>query len=348
MIQNDQFILSERIKQKQNHQSPIFEIPTTKNSKAVFSLEKNISKPIHSEKSNLDVHTFSYVENAKILIKNNEYDLALKLLIQSVLKHPTNSYILRWLGLCFEKKRNYQSALKCYFQWYKEEQNEHSLSSLAGIFYQIGQDELALKYYQSALSFIKNPSPVLFDIYKNIGNIYVKSGDFEYAEEHYNKAYTLNPNSDTLLVNFGTLEIQKNNIELALQRFKEALEINPKNDKAWVGLALINRSMNDFDLAWGNLTTALDQNLENQTALEIGVNWSIQDQKYEIIIEKLQEYSSLYPLNLQFSYLLAQLLYLNKNTKLSLIELNRTSSIDPENESSFYLYNKISGELKHA
>lgn len=159
--------------------------------------------------------------------------------------------------------------------------------------YARGHDSEALSLYLRVLSFLNSDSPIHFTIFKNIGNIFVRAGDFDSAEENYNKAYALKPDSDVLMVNYGTLEIQRGAFDKALTCFRRAVDLNPQNDKGWVGLALIHREYGDFDLCWANLERALDENPLNETAITLVANWSHKDHREERAIPRLNTYMEL-------------------------------------------------------
>ena len=152
--------------------------------------------------------------------------------------------------------------------WYFQQAEAHYLA---------GQDELAQDAYLKALALAREGDQFLFETYKNLGNIFVRAGDFDAAEENYNRAYTLNPRSDALIVNYGILEIQRDNMQLAIERFREAVCLNRFNDKAWVGLALVHRKLGDHELAWANLVHAIDLNGDNQTARHLADQWARAD-----------------------------------------------------------------------
>jgi tetratricopeptide (TPR) repeat protein len=130
---------------------------------------------------------------------------------------------------------------------------------------------------------------VKFEVYKNTGNLCVKSGEFDLAEDFYNKAFAIKPNSDDLMVNYGALAIQRGNKICALEKFRSALNINIKNDKAWIGLALIHNDLGDYELAWGNLKTALEINPKNKIAVELCCHWARRDEKHSLVLDCLDQ-----------------------------------------------------------
>lgn len=244
------------------------------------------------------------LRNALLLIDNGDYRLATTLLRNILAREPYHADAIEWLGYCFQKQGDLENAQKCYAELIKLQPDEYSYSALAEVFYQLGREQDAEALYRKALDLIEYDSPLLFNIHKNLGNISIKAGDFEEAEESYNRAYTLNPHSDLLFVNYGTLEIQKGNIELALQRFREAVELNAQNDKAWVGIALIHREKGDHELAYANIEKALDIEPGNKVALKIFVEWSFSEYRFDRAIERIEAYLGKHTQDFEVSMLL--------------------------------------------
>lgn len=119
--------------------------------------------------------------------------------------------------------------------------------------------------------------PILFEVYKNMGNIYLKCGDIEAAEEKYNLANAIKSDDENLIVNYGVLAIQKEQYAEAKTRFAQALEVNDSSDLAWVGLALVHRAFADHDLARACLLRGLDENPYNKLAITNFYQWCEQD-----------------------------------------------------------------------
>ena len=154
--------------------------------------------------------------------------------------------------------------------------------------------EKARDAYEMALSAVTEEDPELFEVYKNLGNIFMRENDFDAAEEFYNKAFTLNGSSSVLQVNLGTLALQKADTQTALEKFRGALEIDAKNDKAWVGLGMVHNDMGDFVLARANIENAIDINPLNRTAVQLAATWGLRDHDLGFAVEALQNYVSQY------------------------------------------------------
>jgi len=151
----------------------------------------------------------------------------------------------------------------------------------------------ALEIYNTLLG--GDPTePQKFEIFKNLGNTLLKTGDFDGAEENYHKAYRIFPSSPILAINYGVLEIQRGQLDKAKARFVEVLGTDDTNDLAWVGLALVHRGHADFDLSRACMLRALDVNPINKTALVQYYKWCRED-SVPSDIEKVEAYLATEP-----------------------------------------------------
>lgn len=231
-----------------------------------------------------------FLKSAQLLMKHREYPLAMNLLRQASNLDSKNISTLKALGECLERVNRIDEALIARKALVTVDYGFESLYELGTTLYKLNRDQEAMDKYYEALSVLTVENAHLFELYKNMGNIFVRQGDFDAAEEFYNKAYTMNPNSDILLVNFGTLEVQRQDFEKSLFCFRRAVEINAENDKAWVGLAMVHNHFADTDLAWANIETALDINPRNRTAVHLAANWGVRDHRVLKAIDALQIY----------------------------------------------------------
>ena len=135
----------------------------------------------------------------------------------------------------------------------------------------------ALKSYHQVLDQVEDKDPRLFEVYKNMGNLYLKCGDIEAAEEKYNLANAINSEDESLIINYGVLAIQKGQYEEAKKRFASVLTQNKNSDLAWVGMGLVHRAHSDHDLSRACLLRGLDENPYNKLALTNYYQWSLQD-----------------------------------------------------------------------
>jgi Tfp pilus assembly protein PilF len=232
----------------------------------------------------------SWTQHAATLIHHREYATAQNLLRHALIKDSRNVRAISLMATVLEKVGHSEEAIKCRRALVRIEPSADHRLDLAALYYGLENDEAALSNYEEALATQAVPEGRLFEVYKNIGNILVRKGDFEAAEDFYNRAFTIEPKSDALLVNFGTLEINRDDLEAATTRFRTALDINPNSDRAWVGLALVHRSKGDFELSWANLERALDLNPSNRTALKLIVEWAVRDGRVQSAAVRLENY----------------------------------------------------------
>jgi tetratricopeptide (TPR) repeat protein len=216
---------------------------------------------------------------------------------------------IRWMGWCFKQEGDYENALKCYEQLAQRRVTDQDLFELGEVYYALKRDAEAQTTWLDALGQADAESPRLFDLHKNLGNVFTRTGDYDSAEENYNKALTIRPWSDVLQVNLGSLNFQKQNYKVALEYFKKGVELNHFNDKAWCGVALVAREMNDPEWAVSALKKCLDINPYNLTAIQLLVNWGQADFNWDDSIEKIRIYLDKFQDDADLLYALAGLLF---------------------------------------
>ncbi|MEN0060388.1 MAG: tetratricopeptide repeat protein [Bdellovibrio sp.] len=288
-----------------------------------------------------DARVAAYIVNAQVLIKHKEYSLALNILRQASNLDSKNETVLKMLAICLEESSHLHEALLVRQAWAKVTPCFESLQGLATCLYKLNRDQEALDKYYEALTMLTEESESLFEIYKNMGNIFVRRGDFDGAEEYYNKAYTLNSQSDVLLINFGTLEVQRNDFDKSLFCFRKAVEINIRNDKAWVGLAMVHNQVGDSELAWANIESALDINPLNRTAVHLAANWGLRDGQVQKAIGYLQGYLAGVEQDEDMSLVLINLFCSIGQVDLALLEMERVLLWNPDHKEVRELKKKI-------
>lgn len=313
---------------------------------AIEEFEAEIESEKHSGIKDPRVEKF--LTNARLLAKHREYSLALNLLRQASNYDSKNPQTLNMLAQVLQKTGRVDEALIVQKALLKVDYGFNSLFGFATSLYQMGRDQEALDKYYEALSVLVEENEHLFELYKNMGNIFVRQGDFDGAEEYYNKAYTVNTQSDVLLVNFGTLEVQRNDFDKSLYCFRKAVEINPENDKAWVGLAMVHNHFGDGELAWANLETALDINPKNRTAAHLAANWGLRDGRSHKAIEALEAYLGSVEQDEDMSLVLINLFCSTNQIDKALLEIERVLLWNPEHQEVRDLKKKITHSVKAA
>lgn len=148
----------------------------------------------------------------------------------------------------------------------------------------------ALNVYNQMLDQIQEPTGLLFNIYKNIGNIYLKAKDFDGAEESYNKAYTINSDDLNLLMSYGYLYLYSGRLSEAKDRFGWILAKDKDFSEAYIGLAILHATVGEFELSCANLSHVLDKEPSHKLALYLHYNWSDKNISSEACLEFINKY----------------------------------------------------------
>ena len=293
--------------------------------RAVEDFDRDAPAPVLDDEKIVEM----LMKNAVLLDEAGERRLASNILRNVLIRRPDHPEALMRMGLCLRDEGRHEEALKCFRALAKTERKLEAQILIAETFYLNENDAMALAGYRDVLKQVVGDQKALFEIYKNVGNIHVRAGDFDAAEEFYNKAYTIQPESDVLMVNYGTLEIQREALPEAVQRFRRSVEINKDNDKGWVGLSLVHRQMGDHDLAWANVQRALDINKRNRTALRLVVDWGVADHRVSAAVSHLQEYLDIDGEDAEMSFTLAKLFTHAGRLTEARMELERVLALDP-------------------
>jgi tetratricopeptide (TPR) repeat protein len=336
---------------QQNQRTTFFEIlPESENSRRnalrEFEQAKNpvAAAPVHPNHNASRIAEF--LLNAETLLTHGEKSLARILVYEALKMDSKNVAALKKATQFLDPKKDCRQLIHIQKQICENDLSFETMSQLGHFHYLGGQDEQALAVYNAALNLVVSETDALFEIYKNIGNIMTKSGDYDGAEEYFHKAYTLAPDSDVLLVNLGTLFVQRQDFSSALERFRLAVEKNPLNDKAWVGLALSHQQMGDFQLSNANIEKALDLNPLNRTAVHIYANWCVRDGKYLSAISALENYLASVELDEELSFVLIHLFCKTNQFSLAQLESERVLLWNPLNTQMSQIQSEIR-KMKH-
>lgn len=275
------------------------------------------------------------VENAQILIRGRDFDLAKNLVGRSLQFYPRNLKLLNLLAEVSVILRDWQMVEKSYRALVDIDDSEENVLKLCETLQRTGRFSEARKQYSDLLARTNVSEENLFQVYKDLGNLCIREDDLDSAEEFYNKAFAIDHYSDTLLVNFGTLELKKGCTEVALERFRDALEVNSENSQAWVGLALIHRQYGDFELSYANVSSALDHDPYNVSALKLFSDWSAATGRSQAAIQRLVEYLEIHDQDDEVLLVLAKMYFVSGQIPLAVLEAEKAFSLNPDNRDAF-------------
>ncbi len=273
------------------------------------------------------------IETANSLLENNqELFLANALIAREVQKNNYDYNLVFKLGKGYLKNQNFEAAKTCFLILKNADTNHFEYHFyLAQSCEALGELTEAREIYLDALLISTMDLNLLFEAYKNIGNIYLKEKNIETAEDFYHKAYSLNPESPQLLVNLGTLEMQKEDASRSIERFRSALQINPQFAPAWVGLALSYQNFGEQSLAWASILKAIECDHKNATALLLLSQWSVKNNNVELAVKHLMNYFDCGEFDDQLSQCFIELCVQINNFNLARIEIERALLWNPKN-----------------
>ncbi|PWU14777.1 MAG: O-linked GlcNAc transferase [Bdellovibrio sp.] len=274
------------------------------------------------------------IKNSDLLANAGDHGLA-AILCRQALRYDSRSVTA--IDRLFLLTRSDAERFKLAKTAYELEPNLARGLRLAKILVEKNQLERALELYLQIAAQITEENELVFEIYKDVGNIYVRQRDFDGAEEYYHKAFALNPDSDVLHVNLGTLEIQRSEWGKARDFFREAVGRNVNNDKGWVGLALAHEKLAEVELAFANLENAIEINPANRTAVHMMALWGQKYRRIEPAIQALQEFLSSESFDEELSLALIELFCERQQYKLAQLELERLLLWNPERPELFEL-----------
>jgi tetratricopeptide (TPR) repeat protein len=218
-----------------------------------------------------------------------------------------------------------------------------TLNALAQTEYALELLEDSFNHLHSALMVAPEDGDELFMAFKTLGNIHVRWGDWDSAEETFSKAHRLKPDSDILQVNFGSLQIQRQRFDLALEHFRCAVQLNSENDKAWVGLALCHRMKGDLELSWGNLEAAIQRNPLNETAMGLLLDWGVHEGRELQVHEYLKDFLVRGGWSEKLSLAFVYTSWRRGDVAVAQLELERLLAVNPSYEPAIKLQLQIRG-----
>jgi tetratricopeptide (TPR) repeat protein len=135
------------------------------------------------------------VDSADEEFQNENYEKALTLLNEANLKEPRNAEILFKLGFINAK---------------------------------VGDNTMAIRYYQESLDVDKDDEIV----HNSLASVYRAEGEFASAKMHLNDSLALNPLNPVTYYNYGNLMLDMKNEDVAIEMYTKALDLNPDFEEA--------------------------------------------------------------------------------------------------------------------
>ena len=254
-----------------------------------------------------NVKLSQFLISSSMLLRKGEKSAALGILVKALNKDPYHLWGLWQLTQALPAQAK-ASKVKSLELVALRSPSFINLALLGNALYDAGLLKEAKRTYFRALEKDAEGHELCFEVFKNLGNIFVQDQDFDTAEEYYQKALMVNQRSATLFANLGVLSLQVQNMEEARISFIKAIELDPRLDAGWVGIAICHHQKADFELALAALEKALDLNPKNRTAVHLYCNWCVSLNILTKGIDRLMDYLAWAYDDVEMSQLAAYLL----------------------------------------
>lgn len=130
------------------------------------------------------------------------------------------------------------------------------LTQVGTIFWDLKKADLALKYYEEAISV----DPDLPVAHYALGNLYLAQGKYPEAEKKYKIAIHLSPDDPYVIFNYGTLDLVRKRYDDAESKFNKTIKLFPKFAEAYSNLGVLYDEQGKDDKAEDNLVRAVKIN----------------------------------------------------------------------------------------
>ncbi|MBM4146316.1 MAG: tetratricopeptide repeat protein [Nitrospira sp.] len=134
-----------------------------------------------------------------------------------------------------------------------------ALHLLGVIYYQLGDNDFALKHISESLSL--NPSNA--EAYYNLGNIFKDRKQLDEAMTWYQKALQVDPNIPQIYLNLGYIFREKEQFDECVTNYRKALQIDPFNAAIYYNLGNVFQDQDkpDASIKYFQKAIQLDPNL---------------------------------------------------------------------------------------
>lgn len=128
------------------------------------------------------------------------------------------------------------------------------------------------------------------NLYRLIGDCFVKLGDLESAKGAYMQGAELDPYSSKVYIGLGTISLLKNSSDLAVPHFQKAISLAPEDEMANLGLGLSFQGMGEHKEASRWVAKTLQLNPLNSAAIFTFVKLAHETGEYAECEKALRRY----------------------------------------------------------
>jgi tetratricopeptide (TPR) repeat protein len=190
-----------------------------------------------------DEKSFALFDRGNTLIKEEQYDEALKVFDEFLTKYPEIYQVHLNIGTCYLKKNDLDKAA--------------------------AEFELVLdKALQVHGDYKKDPEAT-FRAFSGLGEVYLKRDDFQTAQKQFSQALEISPRDEVAAYNVGEVFFSNQQIDEAIKYFELATQIKKDWSKPYLKLGYVYLNKGDFAKSLEYFNTFLQMDPENPQAPQV-------------------------------------------------------------------------------
>ncbi len=194
----------------------------------------------------------------------------------------------------------------------------------------------------------RNKEKQHYDVMKELGDCYASTGEFEKAQQCYDKASSLGPDEAGPYIGLGVIALQSGLLDDAEMAFRVACRLDNKNAEAWSGLAMVAQKREDHERAFDLYLKGLELDADNLTALLGLFQTSCQMGSFDKVIHYLKLYLDMHPGDTSVMFTLAALYMKGRQFEESRNILGNILTLEPSNKDAANLLEEVEHSLAHA
>ena len=186
------------------------------------------------------------------------------------------------------------------------------------------------------------------NLYRLVGDCFVKLGDFESSKNSYIAATELDPYSSKIYIGLGTIGLMKNSNDIAVLHFQKAISLAPDDEMANLGLGLAFQGLDEKKEALRWVTKSLEINYENTAALFSLIKLANELEEFQDAERILKKYLDAHPNDYNFIYTLAGI-YFKQNRFDEVVDMmKKIVEVDPKDQKAAALLKQAETQLEQA
>ncbi|SME95600.1 tetratricopeptide repeat protein [Pseudobacteriovorax antillogorgiicola] len=186
------------------------------------------------------------------------------------------------------------------------------------------------------------------NLYRLVGDCFVKLGDFESSKNSYIAAAELDPYSAKIYIGLGTIGLMKNSYDIAVLHFQKAISLAPDDEMANLGLGLAFQGMEERKEAMRWISKSLEINSENTAALFSLVKLANETEDFADAERLLTRYLKRHPNDYNFIYTLGGVIFKQGRYEEVIQLMKKIVDIDPRDQKAASLLKQAETEMEQA